>query len=189
MRLKKKISQIVILSVFMLCFFPGFSTAALFTIDIDGLPEPDSGIQSFSIWLSVDSDFAFTDFVYGDAVPQGEAGQVIGWDQQADIATDPTRGLVFKVGGLDQDGAFLSNSFNLTNGDIVTFDYSGTILGVTDIFQFSDPAGDNQVAALGLQYDFTDSALQISNVPIPPGILLLGSGLLGLIGIRRRVSV
>lgn len=175
-------------AVFMLLLFaiPSISMSAIFSVDIDGLPEPISEIQSFSIWLAVDDEFAFSEFAFGDAVPQLASGQTLGWDVNTSIAMDAERGLVFQFGGLDQDGLFLSNYYDLTNGTLCSFDYSGEILGVTDIFQISNRIGENQVEAFQLSYELSDTSLTISAVPIPSSLLLLCGGFVGLIAYRRR---
>jgi hypothetical protein len=82
----------------------------------------------------------------------------------------------------------LGNRFDLSNGLICTFDYEGLILGLTDIVQFSDPAGVNQLENLGLLAEFTETGLHIAPVPIPSAVLLLGSGILGMLGIRRKFN-
>lgn len=185
MRFAKK-THLFLLFIFLLIGFPIVSSAALFTVEIDGLGEPVSEIQSFSIWFSVDEAFTFSDFSFGSAVSQAEAGQVLGWDSQSEIVTDIDRGLVFKIGGLDRDGAFMGNYFDLKNGTICTFEYSGLILGMTDILQISNRDGVNMYEALNLDYDLSPEGLKIAPIPIPPAFLLLGGGLLGLVGIRRK---
>lgn len=184
---KRRIILIMFL-LSILLIIPSISFSAIFSVDILGLPEPISEIQSFSIWLSVDDDFAFSDFAIGDALPQLQPGQMLGWDLQSEVVPDADRGLVFKIGGLDQDGAFLSNYYELTDGNICTFDYSGGILGVTDILQISNRSGVNQYDPLIFSHELTETTLTISSVPIPSSILLLGGGLIGCIAYRRKRS-
>lgn len=59
----------------------------------------------------------------------------------------------------------------------VTFNYSGTLPLGYYVFAFSlEPR------------DFSPKTSSATTVPVPPALMLLGSGLLGLIGIRRKVS-
>jgi len=47
---------------------------------------------------------------------------------------------------------------------------------------------DSSTFAANLDFDPVNDIYTINNVPIPPTILLLGAGLVGLVGIRRRVK-
>ena len=171
-------------AVFLFTILPAISYAeTTFVIDIDGLNEPISEIQSFSIWLNVDVDFTFSNFASGDAIPDAI---MMGWDIQKDIASDADRGRVLKLGGLDRDGAFMDNFNELSNGIICSFDYEGVITGVSDVFQFSDRSGNNRVDDLGLKYVLSSTGLHISAVPIPAAIYLFGAGLIGIVSLRRK---
>jgi len=188
MKLQKPLSLMAIKVVILLMLYPVLSFAAPvpFTINIADLNEPVSEIQSFTFWFSVDNNFSFTNSQLGTAVPQNEFDQKNGWDSQFDIQIDDDRDRVFKVGGIDQDGSFFTNYFDLCNGTIATFDYEGTILGLTDVFQISNRSGNNMVKALKLNYILNNSGLNVSAVPIPGAIWLLCSGLIGIVGIRRK---
>ena len=69
-------------------------------------------------------------------------------------------------------------------GTSSTFRYASIIWGGTGALQ-SD--GDNEInAIMGLKGDFTGGG---GNVPEPSTLLLLGSGLIGLAGLRKKFKV
>jgi hypothetical protein len=65
--------------------------------------------------------------------------------------------------------------------DTVTFTSNGSTPGIGDnlIIKFTSN---------GAQADFDNVRLDVTSVPVPPTVLLLGSGLLGLAGLRRKFS-
>ena len=160
--------------------------AAPFTISIEGLPEPTSKIQSFLITLEVDGDFNVTDFAFGDAIPTDGK---FGWlHTPLNVDTTTSRRL-YKIEGIDQDGLYFGDFHDMRNGVISTFNYEGSILGVAqNALLISNRTGDNQIDNLGLTYKLSSESLMISSVPIPGAFYLLSSGLLGLVGIRRRMK-
>jgi hypothetical protein len=164
-----------------------FLHAATFTGEIGGLSNP-SGISAFSIWLSVDSSFGFSNFNEdGSAIP---TGGTLKWDFDVlAIADDPTLGRVFKIGAFDQDGLYLSNRQDLLNGVLFSFDYVGTILGLTDVIQF-DPGNGSNLYPSPVALKSFDSATGVAfaPVPIPAAVWLLSGGLAGLMALRRRMS-
>jgi hypothetical protein len=83
---------------------------------------------------------------------------------------------------------FLNNSFNLQNGTLFSFDYNGVINGLTDIVQFDPGDGSNLFPNPIDLKSFDGSGVTFNQVPIPSAILLLGGGLIGLVGLRRRKS-
>lgn len=96
-----------------------------------------------------------------------------------DEGGDPTVGFVQKSDGL-------YNERNLLNGILatITFD-SGNILGVDDYLIYdvdnNDLTGQYQIA-----FDPDSGGVTTSVVPIPSTLLLLGGGLAGLLGLKRR---
>jgi hypothetical protein len=165
-------------------FTSSFSHAAIFEISITGLPDP-SGIEGFTLWFDVSDNFTFNNFQLGDAVP---TSGVLGWDLDNDppiITDDPTNGGVLKIGAFDQDGLFLGVQHNLENGLIASFEYNGDILDLA-LIQFSDDAGNNLYPDLVRLVSFDPkSGAEFAYVPIPAAAILLATGLLGLVGLRR----
>ena len=180
--------KLVIISIVfsMILLVRSVTYAAPFQITISGLPEPISEIQTFLITLEVSDDFSADLFSFGDAIP---TGGTLGWDNTPYNITGNPGDRVWKIDGLDQDGLFLDDYHDMVNGVICTFDYVGSILGVDESqLLISNRVGDNQWVNLGLQYTLSANEMVISAIPIPGAVWLLGSGLIGLVGIRRRFS-
>lgn len=91
------------------------------------------------------------------------------------------------------------NTLTFYNGDLVVATITGTDVAVGNDANGNQiiPATNHYVNFLGLpnfdsfemsssQFAFEADNIAVGNVPIPPALWLLGSGLLGLIGIRRR---
>lgn len=157
-------------------FFASSASAALHTISIMGLPDP-SGIEAVNVWFDVSSDFELIGpVVNGSAIP---SPKTLGW------ATDleEVSGNVFKFAKSNMDGWALGIENPLLNGVIGSFDYNGSILGV-NFFQFGDINGD-PLSILLASHDKDQTAFV---TPIPPALLLLGTGLVGLLGFRRKIK-
>jgi hypothetical protein len=97
----------------------------------------------------------------------------------------------------EPDGSTLSDYLKVVvNGTTFTFDFHSDAEGQT----LSPPPGNSDTIVAQVEPDFTDITLFSSNnldsmtltvmsdvdvVPLPPSAFLLGSGLLGLVGLRR----
>jgi hypothetical protein len=179
------------------------SFGATFTIEFsDSALVPDvanlkgkpgvGGIEAFTFWLYVGGDFAFDNVQLGSAIP---TDGTLGWDiDSQSISNDPTYGLVFKLGAFDQDGLFLSDPHYMQDGIIASFDYGG-FLGDFAVIQF-DPGDGSNLYQMDSENPNHFDVIQLlsrsetgstfSAIPIPSTLLLLGSGLVGLIGLKRR---
>lgn len=75
-----------------------------------------------------------------------------------------------------------SGDHRFNNSDMVTFTITGS--GITeDSFNFLSSTGK---ANVGAHIAWGEGSGAISNVPIPGAVWLLGTGLIGLVGVRRR---
>ena len=175
-------------------FFSSICTSATFTISASNLPSP-SGIEAFVVDLSVDGDFLLTagSNNLGSLVPLSPSDAVLPWVWET--PKDTSGGVfsisiynadVLDIGMPPADGFYTQNNALSGAGTIGQFDHAGTILGI-DSFRFTDGAGDPVPYSDLIVANFSaDSANFSVVVPIPGSILLLGSGLVGLIGIARR---
>ncbi len=165
---------------FMTIITASTAFSANYSVDISGLTDQNyaDSIDSFTIWFEVD-EFATSDFTLGDAVPTNGS---MGWEIAKNAVVNNT---VYKVDVYDQDGLFFSNPNYLTNGNMFTFEYTGTINELSYI-SFGDDVGNNLYDPELWKTTFNDSGAQFSAVPIPSTVLLLGFGLASLLGIRKK---
>ncbi len=107
---------------FMTIITASTAFSANYSVDISGLTDQNyaDSIDSFTIWFEVD-EFAASNFTLGDAVPTNGS---MGWEIAKNAVVNNT---VYKVDVYDQDGLFFSNPNYLTNGNMFTFEYTGTI--------------------------------------------------------------
>jgi hypothetical protein len=186
MRLKKTFSFIVIalLSIFVIS-----SSAFAYSATISG-PVSSLDIHGFTFWFEVSTDFAFSNFAFGDAIPAGDASQLVGWTENP----PPNKvGTVFKTGGSDDDFLFFfTEGFQMTAGTILSFDITAGSLttlgsgGDDEIIQFDPGDGSNLFSDKVFLASSDENGANFSAVPIPSTIILLGGGLIGLVAIRRR---
>jgi len=160
--------------------------ASAYTVTIDGLDSVDT-VHGFSLWFDVSADFSYSNLSLGDAIP---AAISTGWiADNPQVVDSPDN--IFKYGAGDMDYSFMASPNPLLNGTLFSFDYTGTILGFR-LVQFADItagnlyAEDNSGAIKLLSFDANGAAFGTSQVPVPGAVWLLGSGLFGLVAIRRR---
>jgi hypothetical protein len=169
------------ISAFIILFFlSSMGNAATMTISIDGL-DATTPVEGFTIWLDV-SDFSYSNFTTGDAIPPAVSS--FGWLE--DNLSADTNGLM-KIGYSDWDYLMDSLDNPLVNGTMVTFDYSGSIdaLNLAQLFKSTDWYNNGITLET---FSDTNINFQGSAVPIPGALWLLGSGLIGIVGIRRKLG-
>ncbi|MBW1925121.1 MAG: PEP-CTERM sorting domain-containing protein [Deltaproteobacteria bacterium] len=180
---------VVILSLGLVLLASSPVLAAPFTIEITGLPNP-SGIGGFTFWFDVSDDFdLLSDRNFGSGIP-GDGS--FGWAFDANQVVGSQGARLFKVGAFDQDGLYLDDPHNLQDGILLQFEYAGEIYEAKKI-EFSNYAGDTSGPSdFNLSASLSPSGLLISSsttvIPIPSTVLLLGSGLFGLVALRRKRS-
>jgi hypothetical protein len=143
-------------------------------------------------------DFVNVDIIM-QAVPDGNGLTIFGWT----LATDPAS---MAISGLDTDFAFvfdLSISGGLItanaatsaepDGDVLMVSFVLTCTGISGgpfSLLISEFGSSNNLLADGtdLASLFPTVLAEVNQVPIPGAVWLLGSGLLGLVGLRRRMA-
>ena len=107
----------------------------------------------------------------------------------------PSSTSFFFQGEADNDGGLISLFYAPfvpsppqidTAGILASFDVTGDVLGSYQLsiidLAFSDVLDPVTV-------DFRNGNVNVNAVPIPPALLLFGSGLIGLVGLRRKIKI
>ena len=98
---------------------------------------------------------------------------------------------IFKYGAADWDKLSTGVKNPMTNnGTICSFEYNGEITGCSNFLFFDYTGIDlNPVILLNQDTWLSDGEMKFgSAVPIPTAIWLLGSGLIGMFGVRRKLG-
>jgi hypothetical protein len=182
------------LSILTVLFFAANAFGAIFTIEAENLPNP-SEIESITFFFDVGFDFEYvTDsLALGADIPANSPGDTLWPWTFANLNPDVDSG-IFTVDMYNGDAfdftpiAGLANGEynvnNLVDGILATFEYTGTIsLGN---FVVANSIGD------AISYELIDTetpgGVAVSPVPIPPALLLFGSGIIGMLGLRRKFN-
>ena len=173
----------ILLSVFcLMTVFTMTAYGATMSVSIEGIT-PSIEIGSVTIVWDVADDFILDSAIAtdGNAIPNKI---LVGWSSTLSYSeTDGT----LTYGNADWD--FLMDTDNknpMLNGTVCSFDYSGTIRDYSDLLFFDYTGKDTYPVQLLNQETWLSEGEMRCCVPIPGAVLLLGSGLLGLIGIGSR---
>lgn len=177
-----------LLFTFTILFAIGFSltvNASTFDISIENVEPFD--LSGFTVWLEVGDDFSVDESLFstGSAIPDswladGNLGNIVTLDSGETI---------FKIGYSDFNALIDPEDLSpMTSGSLFSFEYTGTII---DSFLIKLPDlyntdyYENGTIMIG---SIDANSLVLAPVPIPSAILLLGGGLLGMLGIRRKIK-
>jgi hypothetical protein len=173
--------QLLILSCLFFFITVASASAATLTGTIGGIDT--ELIESFTLVFDVDDSFALSTSTFGDAIPSAIS---YGWSGDFTAGTN-----TLTISNADYDALIGSSPNPLNNGQLFNIDYTGLITGLSKAYFFDMTGLDENVFTVeitnpnwladgNLQFDATNA------VPIPSALLLLGSGLLGLVGLRRK---
>ncbi len=166
-----------------------FAQASMLTVNVDGMAliAPDT-IWTYQMIFGIEGSADGIQVVFNETTQhQWEVVpgvSVTNW--QLDSAVNPSEVII--LGTANNDGY----DAPLVDGELFTVTYGDdTVLSLTmESFLLSSdyetPVAFNIIPRDAVFGAGDDNVLTLSNVPIPASILLLGSGLLGLIGIRRK---
>jgi hypothetical protein len=193
-----------LLGIVLLILFVGSNSfAATYSLYLENLPDP-SEIENITFMFDVSDDFEYyaDSLTLGPAAPPNQApdtqypwvfaynnpvvnnGQFIVDAYNSDVNDFNETWITIPGVGTFQTSDGNYNENNLVNGLLWSFDYEGTIS--LSNYLIGDSTG-MPISYLSL-INVTErpDGLAVSQVPIPSAILLLGGGLVGLLGIRRK---
>jgi hypothetical protein len=164
----------------------GFSltvNASTFDISIENVEPLD--VSGFTIWLEVGNDFSADEdlFSTGSAIPDSWVADT----NLGDIVVDDSGTSIFKIGYSDLNAILdIQDPVSMDSGSLFSFNYTGTIIDYY-LIKLPDLTNtdyyENGTIVVG---SIDENSLVLAPVPIPSAILLLGGGLLGILGIRRK---
>lgn len=173
--------------------------AAVYSVSLENLPEI-SEIEAITLFFDTGASFDITTYslVFGDAVRPNPPGDILYPWTFVDSNPIPDNGILtidaYNSDILDENvtvvppfGQFSDGQYNennLINGVVFSFEYTGDIS--FDSFVLGNSNGDPVTYAALLSASETLDGLTITAVPLPSALLIFGSGLVGLIGIRRK---
>jgi hypothetical protein len=177
-----RFNKLVVLFLLSILIVTTPALASTLDCSVGGLNLSSIEIESFTIILDVEAGFSLTDASFGNSIP--DPVSLNGW--QGDFILKNEK-LTISNANFDYLVDSLPNP--LQDGDLFSITFDGNILGFSDIL-FFDSTGINTFDMKITNEDnwLTDGSVNFAPVPIPPAILLLGGGLLGMLGIRRKIK-
>ena len=164
------IRTIVLLTIASLCIFSSVSLASIYYVSAEN-PEPYE-IEGITMWFDVSPDFSLINY-------EKESGIPVLWVEDPCLPIVGSGQLVIGY----RDGWVLSLGEYMGTGLLFSFEYSGMIYGLADLFVPNGLIEDqSQYAIIRTGEDY----MEISFVPLPAPFWLLGSGILGVLAVKRK---
>lgn len=183
--MKKMVSVLGILIVLLVATTPATAETVFVDVDIDGLENIDLGAFDFDFNYNADK-FIFERYFIGDALGSLALGEAEDWSYGDGFSGAECIGagtvnlsVVSSLSDLSaQPEAFtlVTLAFS-SDSSVAASDYAEFTLSNVDL---SDLYGDS------IAFAVSGTNISTSAIPVPAGVWLLGSGLLGLITLRRQ---
>ena len=190
--MKKAVILLVIIVVTV--FAAGNALSAIYTIEAQNLPGP-SEIETLTLFFNVGDSFDYIQdsLQLGQDIPPNQPLDTF-WPWTFTYSNPIVKNGVFTVDLYNSDSFDFNpipnladgkyNENNLVDGILASFEYSGQI-SLENFVVTNSIGGSISYLLTPLE---NDGGLILSAVPIPSAILLLGGGLLGMLGIRRKLN-
>ena len=197
----KKIFLILFTSLFLL---GGVANASIFTLNFDASLDLEDNVFGFQAEYSLGSGselstedllIHYTQKFDGTGIVDVPSGAVPGTDMSL-IGMDPNTDWDISVannaatGGSNSIVGYTLGDYPLVTGTILTVELDDSLTLFNWTLSDATGASDAFIEGVNFNVDFdaASNTYTVKAVPIPSALLLLGGGLLGMLGIRRKMK-